>query len=561
MDDFTTFSREDLDAKKAEVQASLDELFAIEGSPTDEQLAEAKSLGEQKVAIAAALDALDEAEKTTADEWASLKEQFSDEEPAPEDEGDESGDEDEDDEADEGDEGEKAEQPEAAAEVEVEPDKEPVVASAKKRSRASTVARKTRRPAPPAASEQPKVTITAAANTDYATGAKLDLEQVGLAIQSKVSGFPEPDESMRGRNDIPIQHFPIAKFNVDYPEDLTIGKGTDDMEVMAHAADESRLPEGSLVAAGGWCAPSETIYDLCEGETLEGLISLPEVGVKRGGINFTKGPNFGDFYGTPWSSGAGFKQTETQAIAGTDKVFYDITCPPFTEVRLDAVGLGIRVPILTDAAYPELTRRVTSGQLTAQEHRVSVDIINRIVTLTGAARVITGLGSSVADSLEGLTLLADERREQFRLGLSQSLEVILPFGTKEMFKSDLGRRVGAGVDPVTDAQLMAHFTARNLAVQFVYGWQPMSGFASPPAEVYPATYQALLYPAGTFVVGKKPVIKLNAIYDAASLVENLFTGLFTEQGILVAEMCYDSDLLTLPVCNAGRTGASDLDCS
>jgi hypothetical protein len=183
------------------------------------------------------------------------------------------------------------------------------------------------------------------------------------------------------------------------------------------------------------------------------------------------------------------------------------------------------------------------------------------VTLTGAARTITGLGSTVSDSLEGLELLADERREQFRLGLSQSLEVLLPFWAKGMFRSDLARRQGVAAEAISDAQINAHFTARNLAPQWLYNWQPLSGLAGAPVEEYPATYEALMYPAGTFVVGKADVINLSAVYDAASLEENLYTGLFTEQGILVAEMCYDSDRLTLPVCNAGRVGAADITCA
>lgn len=372
--------------------------------------------------------------------------------------------------------------------------------------------------------------------------------------------MPKPDPSLRGRDDVPMQKYPVAAFHVDYPEDLIIKQGTDDMAVLAAAGNEANLPGKSLTAAGGWCAPSETIYDFCEGETLDGLISVPEVNVKRGGINFTKGPQFSDFYGVPWTDGAGFKQTEAQAIAGTTKDCFEIDCPPFTEVRLDAVGLCIKVPILTEAAYPELIRRVTSGSMTAHQHRLSVEIINRIVTLTGAARSVTGLGSTVSDSLEALELLADQRREQFRLSLSASLEVIAPFWAKGMYRSDLARRQGVAAEAVTDAQIMAHFSARNLAVQFVYGWQPLSGLAGAPVEEYPATYQVLLYPAGTFVVGKADVINLSAVYDAASLEVNTYTGTFTEQGILVAEMCYDSDLVTLPVCNAGRVGAADLTC-
>ncbi len=42
---------------------------------------------------------------------------------------------------------------------------------------------------------------------------------------------------------------------------------------------------GNLVAAAGWCAPSETIYDLCEQESMDGILSLPEVTADRGGFN------------------------------------------------------------------------------------------------------------------------------------------------------------------------------------------------------------------------------------------------------------------------------------
>lgn len=552
MDEYTELSLEDLATAETEAREALAALFEVE-TPTDEQIAEAEALGEKITALAAETEKRETAAKANADKWAGLKDQFTETPPEPEDETDEVEDEVED----------KEEVPaEASAKEEVTPEEEPeaVVASANK-SKAKTIAGKTKRPpAPQATEEKSKVTIIAAANTDYSAGSSIDLVQVGQALQSKVAGFPTPQPEQAGSGE-PMQFYPVAKFQVEYPDELVIDRGTDDMAVLAEAGRESRLPGGSLVAAGGWCAPSETIYDFCEGETLDGLISLPEVNVKRGGINFTKGPQFSDFYGTPWTAGAGFKQTEAQAIAGTAKVCYDITCPPFTEVRLDAVGLCIRVPILTDAAYPELTRRVVSGQMTAQQHRISVDIINRIVTLTGAARVVAGLGSTVSDSLEGLELLADERREQFRLGLSQSLEVILPFWAKGMYRSDLARRQGVAAEAISDAQISAHFAARNLAVQYVYGWQPLSGLVGAPVEAYPATYQALLFPAGTFVVGKADVINLSAVYDAASLEENLFTGLFTEQGLLVAEMCYDSDLLTLPVCNAGRVGAADLVCA
>jgi hypothetical protein len=84
--------------------------------------------------------------------------------------------------------------------------------------------------------------------------------------------------------------------------------------------------------------------------------------------------------------------------------------------------------------------------------------------------------------------------------------------------------------------------------------------AAPPAVAYPATYQALVYPAGTFVKGTSDVINLNAVYDAASLAANIYTALFFEEGVLVAKMCNEAALVTLPICNAGRTGTANLTC-
>jgi hypothetical protein len=67
-----------------------------------------------------------------------------------------------------------------------------------------------------------------------------------------------------------------------------------------------------------------------------------------------------------------------------------------------------------------------------------------------------------------------------------------------------------------------------------------------------------MYPAGTFVKGTSDVITLNAVYDAASLATNIYTALFFEQGILVAKMCYEAALITLPFCNTGKTGVASV---
>jgi hypothetical protein len=67
-----------------------------------------------------------------------------------------------------------------------------------------------------------------------------------------------------------------------------------------------------------------------------------------------------------------------------------------------------------------------------------------------------------------------------------------------------------------------------------------------------------MYPAGTFIKGTTDVINVSAVYDAASLAVNTYTGLFFEEGLLVAKMCNEATLLTLAICNSGKTGIANI---
>lgn len=552
MDELKELSLDDLNALAVEKNEAIQALFALD-APTDEQVAEAEGLATEIEAIEAEQGTRAEAAQVTADKFNALKEKFT---AGPEDEDEDAENPDADEEGDE--EVAEGEQPtEAAVEDEEEEEEEKpkkAAASTKAKSSVKTLAKKSKRPPAPQVDAPKKVSITAAADVpEIPTGSPLsDIDAVGVALVNRVKGFPTP----HGTEGAGLQKFGVASFRLEFPEELTIKGHSEDLEVLSRAAREDRLSSdqgaGSLVAAGGWCAPSETLYDLCEGETLDGILSVPEVNVARGGIRYTSGPQFADFYGE------GFTQTEAQAIAGDTKDCYEIVCPPFTEVRMDAVGLCIKVPILTNAAYPELTRRVVSGSMVAHQHRVNASVITRMEALSGGgvARVITGLGSTVSDTLEALELVADQRRQKYRLGIGSALEVVVPFWVKGAMRSDLARRQGVAAEAISDTQITAHFAARNLAVSFVYDWQVLDE----TVEVYPATYNVLIYPAGTFIKGTTDVINLSAVYDAASLAVNVYTGVFFEQGLLVAKMCYDSDLVTLPICNAGRTGAADLTC-
>ena len=542
MDKFAEIDNEGLQSLRTEKMDAFMALRALDG-PTVAQVGEATALAAEIDEIDTEIKERATAASEAADAFEALKTRSFGEvvegevvEVVDEDAED---DEDEDEKDDEVEDEADAEKAEVAASLKVPATK------------AQRIAAKTKRPAKPER-DSGRVTITAAADVggSFATGQDLgDIAQTTEALLTKMKGFAVPNGDGQSED---LRMYPVASFALEFPQDLIIDRHSDDMEVLTHASDETRLPGNSLTAAAGWCAPSETLYDLCAGETTDGMVSVPEVQVNRGGIKYTSGVDFSTIY-----TNTGFTQTEAQAIAGTTKPCYEVPCPTFTETRLDAVGLCIKVPILLNSAYPEVTNRVTSGSMIAHAHRVNASVIGRMVTAAGAARVFTGNGGVYADTVEALEIVIIQSRQKYKLSMNASLEVILPYFAKGAMRADLSRRAGRPTGAVTDAEIASHFSGIGANVQWVYDWQEMSS----SALVWPTTYQALVYPAGTFVKGVSNVINLSAVYDAASLAVNTYTGLFMEQGLLVAKLCYNADLLTLPVCAAGRTGASNLTCA
>lgn len=416
--------------------------------------------------------------------------------------------------------------------------------------------------------------ITAAAEVNgYSAGQRINgTTDLARAANAKFGSMPAghvPDAHISAR---------VASIHVPFPKEL-VADGRNDQEVIDYAADPSRLDGQSLVAAGGWCAPSETLYDLGSiiADANAGLIDVPEVQATRGGLRFTEGPD----YSTIWSN-TGFIQTEAQAIAGsgfttvtggttagTEKPFYRVPCPSFTEQRAEAVGAGIVAGILQNDAYPELTADVVEHALIAHSHRVNARTINRMVTEAGSAITVNLGPSATASVLNTLDAQITDYRYLNRMAETAELEVVLPAWLKAVIRSDQAVRNGSDTTEaysVTDQKINAWFAARSARVQWVYDWQDAytgvsGGFGSAAAITsWPDTVDALVYAAGTFVRARGEVITLDAIYDSTNIKVNDFHRLFVEEKLLVIKRRWKARLVTIALAANGATGsARDLD--
>lgn len=357
--------------------------------------------------------------------------------------------------------------------------------------------------------------------------------------------------------------YPVAalqlehRFMLDYmatPEEIN--------EVLTAATD----PE-ALVAAGGWCSPSEISYDFYNVVCEDGILDLPTVGVNRGGMRWPTSPSYGDIVNNFWS------WNETQdiaAITGTGqsgtKACFRVPCPSFNEQRLHCDGFCLTVGNLMEDAFPELIANHTRLTMAGHAHRLNT---LRIAELASAANStpITGYGAAgaglVAPVLGSLELCAIDYREKYRMCQDAVLEVVLPRWLRGAMRSDLRKRTGMDLDAlvVTDAQLMNMFDLLNIRVQWVTDWQVgTAGLpgGSTPVTTWPTTVQFLMFAAGTFVLGRGLQLNLGIIRDSVLNATNDHTGEWMEECWLIGKIGHESRLGTIAICADGTTGAADL---
>jgi hypothetical protein len=404
------------------------------------------------------------------------------------------------------------------------------------------------------------------------SGEGVDFDGLGAMVDRRLGSFNESAYAKANASERHLrdQHS-LAVIKKPFSDDLII-KNNDPIhveEVLARAVDETRLPQGSLVASGGWCAPSEVLYDLIgEVESRDGLLSLPEIGVARGGVSFTRGPDFADLF----ANILGFSYTEANDIAGDyavngsgigtgadgNKPCYKIQCPPFVEYRLGIEGLCLTAGLLQQRGYPEVIARTIRGALVAHDHRVNGRMIASMVAGSTAISMAANQVGTIAPILTAVELQVEHYRAVRRMARGTTLEAVFPYWVRGAIRSDLSRRLGidpsSGID-VTNAMIDQWFRDRGVNPQFVYNWQDIAATASTAFTAWPTSVQFLLYSAGTWLRGTSDIITIDTLYDSVLLGQNDYTALFTEEGVFTARRGQDSRVITVPITADGATAA------
>ncbi|QGJ92691.1 major capsid hexamer protein [Microbacterium phage Megan] len=456
-------------------------------------------------------------------------------------------------------------------------------------------------------------------------GAGITHAEAGQMLSKRLSTFQQTayQSAARRKEHMREQH-PLMVFKRDMPADLIVASATsveEASQVINRAIDQARLPGGALTAAG-WCAPSEPMYDICMTASRDGLLSVPEVGVNRGGLLIPRSPSFAEFYGE-----IGFHFTEADAIAGN----YAAGSAAPARANTTQYDAGEYVSF-GGATFVALDEGTTAAAPPAVPPLVGLTVVDGTLTWRRTAGTPNVEGSKPCyempcptwDDLrlegDGLCLTADLIQQRgYPEGLAWATEAALIAHDHKISASRINKMVAGstsfvfpGGEAGAAAPLLAAIEVRAEAIRYngrlsrstllegvfpfwvrgvirqdlsvrlgvdflsvtnaqIDAWFTQRGIV--PQYVYdwqpipanatswPATISFLMYEASAWIGIVDDIITLNTVYDSTQLGQNKYTALFTEEAWNLGLRCGESDVVTVPICANGAVAAGEvLDC-
>lgn len=402
------------------------------------------------------------------------------------------------------------------------------------------------------------VTVTASANeiiagTDirgFSAGMPFkDRMEVAVAMERKLEAVS------RGRG--PEENFMVASIVASASDDRTLK--ADDLAGNQLKIDEVTRPE-VIVAAGGYCAPLETRYDIFGTGSTDRPVrdALAGFQAARGGIRYTAAPKITDFDAASGIWTAANDATPAEDVNGDviPKNCLVVECQPEVTAVVDAVTLCLQFGNLMTRAYPELIDRNNQLALVAHARFAERALLNKLTALS--ISLTSGFKWGITrDFLLTVGKAATAYRARYRMDPTQPLRLLAPIWVRDAVREDLALQMpGDNMLSVADNVIDGFLRDRNVNVSWHLDAPGFSDeVAASTVDDFPATFDWYLYAEGAFIFLDGGTLDLGIVRDSQLVGTNDYKT-FTESFEGVARIGAESLRVTTTTHVAGGSSGS-----
>lgn len=257
----------------------------------------------------------------------------------------------------------------------------------------------------------------------------------------------------------------VANTAITYPEDRQL-RSKD--WVGNFSKIEAVTGEQALVAAGGLCAPPQTLYDVQVIGSVRRPIrdALARFQVDRGAIQFRPNSSAATALTTGTGTGVDTWTVEQDASSSGDvKGCYVVDCPALQEAEIQAIYLCLEFSNVTARFDPETTAANIQQGMIAHARRAENELLRQLQAGSKVLSSARTIGAS-RDILVTLDKAVAYYRNRHRIDTNITLTFLLPAWVLYMMRSDLARQIASGdwasALGVSDQLIMQWFGERGV---------------------------------------------------------------------------------------------------
>ena len=320
----------------------------------------------------------------------------------------------------------------------------------------------------------------------------------------------------------------LGRQTLDVGADRTLGRGdsttlnTEKIEaVVASALDPSSWTD-SIVASGGFCAPTETSYTL---EQISGAQrpvrdALPRFVADRGGIRYVTPPNLSEILVDTNGGAVGAWDNVTDITPGESiKTTQVIGCGEIVESLTQAIYRSLQFGNFQSRAFPEWVETWIKNASAAHARFAETELLNAIDSNSTAITTTQVLGTT-RDLLSYVAQLAAAERNRQRMSPDARLRVLIPAWVVQSIQSDIIRQGNIELSIPTEGSIRSYFNQLGVNISFYEDTRTGAGqqFAAQgdgaDLRNFPATVEWFMYAEGTHVFLDGGTLDLGLVRDS-----------------------------------------------